>query len=49
MEKGGHKAPNIEALSESLNHPLKASLLSPLTTEGSPDRSLLIEKPPFGT
>lgn len=21
MEKGGHKAPNIEAVSESLNHP----------------------------
>lgn len=49
MEKGGHKALSIKAVSESLNHPLKASLLSPLTTEGSPDRSLLIEKPHFGT
>lgn len=36
MEKGGHEAPNIEAVSESLNCPLKASLSVSINYRGKP-------------
>lgn len=36
MEKGGLKPPNIEAVSESLNHPLKASFSVSINYRGKP-------------
>lgn len=49
MEKGGHKAPNIEAVSESLNHSLKASLCVSLNYRGTPWQEPPNAKPPSGT